>query len=65
MINQKFLAIIGIVALIFLLSANWQEQPLSQKMYEEWKKRYGSSLVSSEQDEYRFRIFDKNLQEIN
>ena len=67
MIDKKYLTIITILAgAVWLTAVHIQQQESPRQLFEAWKGQYGTSLISSpEQDEYRFRIFNKNLKEIN
>jgi hypothetical protein len=61
--------IIGLLTILLGLAAVSMLQQKGQsdrELYEEWRNTYQFMLrYTPEQDEYRFRIFKKNLQEIN
>jgi C1A family cysteine protease len=50
---------------LFLLSAQDSARS-SQELFNEWRSQYGSMLkLTPEEETFRFKIFEKNLQEIN
>lgn len=58
------LALAVTLSSIFLISNQTQHSTL--ELYQQWKADYGHSIISSPlEDEYRFKIFEENLKEIN
>ena len=58
------LAILAAIALYNLAPSN--RFPSTRDLYEEWKSQHFMFMrISPEHDQYRFKIFEQNLKEIN
>ena len=66
--EQKTIGILVIILCVaaFTLYSADNQKISDRSLYQQWKKSHFSSIqLTPEQDEYRFRVFQKNLQEIN
>ena len=59
------ISLLACIAVIAIISSEGKE-PTTREVYEEWKNQHNVWLkYTPEQDAFRFKIFERNLKEIN